>query len=49
MTVTVKSPEEIAKMRVAGQLGAEVLDFITPHVRAGVPRTKSIACATITW
>ncbi len=36
MTVTVKSPEEIAKMRVAGQLGAEVLDFITPHVRAGV-------------
>ena len=35
MTVAVKSPEEIAKMRVAGQLAAEVLDFITPHVRAG--------------
>ncbi|MBI3054642.1 MAG: type I methionyl aminopeptidase [Betaproteobacteria bacterium] len=35
MTVAVKTPEEIAKMRVAGQLAAEVLDFITPHVKAG--------------
>jgi methionyl aminopeptidase len=36
MTVSVKTPEEIEKMRVAGRLGAEVLDFITPHVAPGV-------------
>jgi methionyl aminopeptidase len=36
MTVTLKSPEEIEKMRVAGRLAAEVLDFIRPHVKAGV-------------
>src|SRR3990172_8882413 len=35
MSVAVKTPEEIAKMRLAGQLAAEVLDFITPHVKAG--------------
>ena len=36
MSVVAKTPDEIAKMRVAGRLGAEVLDFITPHVRPGV-------------
>ncbi len=36
MTVTIKSPEEIAKMRVAGRLAAEVLHMIRPHVQAGV-------------
>jgi len=36
MSVNIKTPEEIAKMRVAGRLAAEVLDFITPHVRPGV-------------
>ena len=36
MSVTIKSPEEIEKMRVAGRLAAEVLDFITPHVRPNV-------------
>ena len=36
MKVVVKTPEEIAKMRVAGRLAAEVLDFITSHVKAGV-------------
>jgi methionyl aminopeptidase len=35
MSVTIKAPEEIEKMRVAGRLAAEVLDFITPHVRPG--------------
>ena len=35
MSVAVKTPEEIAKMRLAGQLAAEVLDFITPLVKAG--------------
>jgi methionyl aminopeptidase len=36
MPVTPKSAEEIEKMRVAGRLAAEVLDFIAPHVKAGV-------------
>ncbi|WP_440995614.1 type I methionyl aminopeptidase [Arhodomonas sp. SL1] len=36
MSVTIKTPEEIEKMRVAGRLAAEVLDVVTPHVRPGV-------------
>jgi methionyl aminopeptidase len=36
MSVTIKTPEEIERMRVAGRLAAEVLDFVAPHVRAGV-------------
>ncbi len=36
MAVIIKTPEEIAKMRVAGRLAAEVLDFITPHVQPGM-------------
>jgi methionyl aminopeptidase len=36
MAVTVKTPEEQAKMRVAGRLAADVLDMIEEHVRPGV-------------
>ncbi|MFT3804080.1 MAG: type I methionyl aminopeptidase [Burkholderiaceae bacterium] len=36
MAINLKNSEEIEAMRVAGRLAAEVLDFITPHVRAGV-------------
>lgn len=36
MAVSIKSPEEIAKMRVAGRLAAEVLEMIVPHVQAGI-------------
>lgn len=36
MSVTVKNEDDIRKMRVAGKLAAEVLDFITPHVQSGV-------------
>jgi methionyl aminopeptidase len=36
MAVHIKSSDEIAKMRVAGRLAAEVLDFIAPHVRPGI-------------
>ena len=36
MPVTLKSPEEIEKMRVAGRLAAEVLKMIAPHVQPGV-------------
>jgi methionyl aminopeptidase len=36
MTVTIKTPEEQEKMRVAGRLAADVLDMIGPHVEPGV-------------
>ena len=36
MGITRKTPQEIEKMRVAGRLTAEVLDFITPHVKSGI-------------
>ncbi|MGH8726725.1 MAG: type I methionyl aminopeptidase [Burkholderiales bacterium] len=36
MAVVVKTPGEIDKMRVAGRLAAEVLDFIAPHVAPGI-------------
>jgi methionyl aminopeptidase len=34
--ITIKTPEEIEKMRVAGRLAAQVLDMISEHVRPGV-------------
>jgi methionyl aminopeptidase len=36
MAIVIKTPEDIERMRVAGRLAAEVLDFIAPHVRPGV-------------
>ena len=36
MAVTIKTPEEIEKMRIAGRLASEVLDFIQPYVQTGV-------------
>ena len=36
MTVTLKTPEQIAQMRIAGRLAGEVLDMIGEHVVAGV-------------
>ena len=36
MSVTIKTPEEIEKMRIAGRLAAEVLEMIEPHVVAGI-------------
>ncbi len=36
MSVVIKTPEDIEKMRVAGRLAAEVLDYITQHVKPGV-------------
>jgi len=36
MSVSIKSPRDIEKMRVAGRLTSEVLDYITPFVKAGV-------------
>lgn len=36
MTIKIKTPEEIEKMRVAGRMAAEVLEMIEPHIQAGV-------------
>ena len=36
MPITIKTPDEIQKMRVAGTLAANVLDWIAPRVEAGV-------------
>ncbi|MEE8625550.1 MAG: M24 family metallopeptidase, partial [Acidiferrobacterales bacterium] len=36
MPPTIKTPEEIEKMRVAGQLAAEVLKMIGPYVQPGI-------------
>lgn len=36
MAVTIKNEIDIEKMRVAGKLGSEVLDFITSHVQPGI-------------
>jgi methionyl aminopeptidase len=36
MSVIIKSPSDIEKMRVAGRLAAEVLEMIEPHVAPGV-------------
>jgi len=40
MAITIKNEQDIQKMRVAGKLASEVLDFITPHVVAGVTTEK---------
>ena len=36
MSVTIKTPEEIEKMRIAGRLAAEVLEMIGNHVAVGI-------------
>lgn len=35
MTVSIKTPDEIEKMRIAGRLASEVLDMIEEHVKPG--------------
>lgn len=36
MSIIIKNADEIAKMRVAGRLAADVLDMIGAHVKAGI-------------
>ncbi len=36
MPVTIKTPEEIEEMRIAGRLAGEVLQMIRPHVQPGI-------------
>jgi methionyl aminopeptidase len=36
MPISLKTPEQIEGMRVAGRMASEVLDMLTPHVKAGI-------------
>lgn len=36
MPIVIKTPDEIERMRVAGKLAAQVLDFITPHIQPDI-------------
>ena len=36
MTITIKTPEEQDKMRIAGRLAADVLDMLGEHVKPGI-------------
>lgn len=36
MSITIKTPEQIERMRVAGRFASEVLDYITPHIKPGI-------------
>ena len=36
MAISIKTPEEIEKMRVAGRLAAEVLEMIEENVKPGL-------------
>ncbi len=36
MSIIIKTPEQIKKMRIAGKLTADVIEMIAPHVKKGV-------------
>ena len=36
MSITIKNTEDITKMRIAGKLASEVLDYITEFVKPGI-------------
>lgn len=49
MAIQIKSQDEIAKMRVAGQLACDVLEMIAPHVKAGITTDElNTICADFT-
>jgi len=49
MGINIKSQEEIEKMRIAGQLAADVLEMIEPHVKAGITTDElNTICAEYT-
>ncbi len=36
MSIVIKTPDEIEKMRIAGRLAAEVLEMLEPHIQPGI-------------
>ena len=49
MSVSIKTEEEIDKMRVAGRLAADVLDMIEPYVQPGISTAELDPSAMIIW
>ena len=47
MPITINNQEDIKKMRIAGKLASEVLDFITPYIKPGLQQKKLIAYVMI--
>ncbi|MBU6485136.1 MAG: type I methionyl aminopeptidase [Betaproteobacteria bacterium] len=45
MSVSLKTPEDIAGMRIAGRLGSELLDFLTPMIVSGISTREIDAAA----
>ena len=43
MAISIKTSEDIEKMRVAGRLAAEVLEMIEPYVKPGVSTGEAMA------
>ena len=35
-SITLKTPEDIERMRIAGRFASDVLDYITPHIKPGI-------------
>ena len=46
MSISIKTPEDIAGLRIAGRLAAELLDYLTPFVNPAFPRANSIVLLT---
>jgi methionine aminopeptidase len=44
MSIIIKNPADFDKMRLAGRLASEVLDYITPFVQAGSPPALDKLC-----
>jgi len=40
MPITINNQEDIKKMRIAGKLASEVLDFISPYIKPGITTEK---------
>ena len=49
MNIVIKDERDIEKMRVAGRLASEVLDFIGPHVVAGITTEELDKLCHDTW
>jgi len=47
MPITINNQEDIKRMRIAGKLASEVLDFITPFIKPSITTEKLIVSATI--
>jgi methionyl aminopeptidase len=45
MSIILKTPAQLEKMRIAGRLAAEVLEYLRPHVQPGITTEKLDALA----